>query len=120
MSANESFRHGLILSAVFISFVLTGCGSAHVMVGKVPPAKYIKLGATTGSACGTLGLVGTGTNFIPMALNSRVANAYQEAMQRVPGATGLVNVKYEEDWFWWVLATTRCTTITGDAIKEAL
>ena len=120
MPATESFRHGLTLSVVFITFLLTACGSAPILVGKLPPAKYEKLGMATGDACGTLGLVFPAYNFIPMALNSRVENAYQEAIQSVPGATGLINVEYKEYWFWWVLATTRCTTITGDAIKEVL
>jgi len=24
----------------------------------------------------------------------------------------------QEDWFWWLIGTARCVTITGDAIKE--
>lgn len=120
MSATESFRHGLTLSAVFITFLLTACGSTPIVVGNLPPAKYQKLGTATGDACGTLGLLTPPLNFIPMALNSRVEDAYQEAVQSVPGATGLINVEYKEYWVWWVLATTRCTTVTGDAIKEVL
>ena len=116
----EWSRQGFTLSAIFTSFLLTACGSTPIMVGKLPPPKYEKLGSATGEACGTLGLLSPPVNIIPMALNSRVENAYQEAIQSVPGATGLVNVEYKENWFWWVLATTRCTTITGDAIKEVL
>lgn len=120
MSARGSFREGLALSAAFFAFLLTGCGSAPIVVGKLPPAKYEKLGAATGEACGTLGLLTPPINFIPMALNSRVEDAYRQAIQSVPGATSLLNVEYKEEWFWWILATTRCTTITGDAIKEVL
>jgi hypothetical protein len=108
----------LTVSAVFITFLLAACGSTPIVVGKLPPAKYQKLGTATGDACGTLGLVFPVTTFIPMALNSRVEDAYQEAIQSVPGATGLINVEYKEYWFWWVLATTRCTTVTGDAIRR--
>jgi hypothetical protein len=117
---DQSFRHGLMLSMVVITFLLTACGSAPVMVGKLPPLKYQKLGPATGEACGTLGLLTPPANFLPMALNSRVEDAYRQAIHSMPGATGLINVEYKEDWFWWVLATTRCTTITGDAIMEAL
>ena len=120
MPATKSSRYGLTMCAVTLSLLAMACGSAPIVVGKLPPAKYEKLGAAKGEACGTLGLLTPPVNFIPMALNSRIEDAYQEAIQSVPGATGLVNVEYKEDWFWWVLATTRCTTITGDAIKEAL
>jgi hypothetical protein len=120
MTAIEWFRHGFTLSAVFACFLLTACGSAPIMVGKLPPPKYEKLGPASGEACGTLGLLTPPVNFIPMALNSRVEDAYQQAIESVPGATGLLNVEYSEEWFWWVLATTRCTTIKGDAIKEVL
>lgn len=50
-------------------------------------------------------------------LNSRVERAYAGAVQSVPGATGLVNVTMKENWFWWVLGSTRCVTITGEAIR---
>jgi len=64
-----------------------------------------------------LGLVGTAYYFVPMALNSRVENAYQRAVASVPGATGLINVTFQEDWYWWVIGTARCVTVTGEAIK---
>ena len=57
-------------------------------------------------------------NFIPMGLNSRTERAYENALASVPGSTGLMNITYQEDWFWWVLGTGRTVTITGDAIKE--
>lgn len=53
-----------------------------------------------------------------MGLNSRSGKAYDNAVASVPGATGLMNVTYQEDWFWWILGTGRTVTITGDAIKE--
>ena len=120
MPTSEPLRQRLTLSGVFMTFLLMGCGSAPIVVGNLPPAKYEKLGTATGEACGTLGILFPAYYFIPMALNSRIEDAYQQAIQSVPGATGLLNVEYKENWFWWVLATTRCTTITGDAIKEAL
>ena len=120
MPATRSFRPGLTLSILVCTFLLSACGSAPIMIGKFPPPTYKKLGTATGESCGTLGLLTPPVNFLPMALNSRVEDAYRQAIQSVPGATGLVNVEYKEEWFWWVLATTRCTTITGDAITEAL
>lgn len=83
----------------------------------MPPAKYQRLGQATGQACGSLGILGTAYYFIPMVLNSRVERAYQRALESVPGATSLINVELQEDWYWWVIGTARCTTISGEAIR---
>ena len=48
----------------------------------------------------------------------RQERAYADAIRSVPGATGLINVTYSEDWFWWVIGTNRIVTVTGDAIRE--
>lgn len=53
-----------------------------------------------------------------MGLNSRSDRAYKNAIESVPGATGLINVTYQEDWLWWIIGTSRDVTIKGDAIKE--
>jgi hypothetical protein len=75
------------------------------------------LGTTTGQACGSLGIVATAYYAIPMGLNSRVENAYIDALNKVPGASSLINVTMQENWGWWLLGTARCVTITGEAIK---
>jgi hypothetical protein len=75
------------------------------------------LGNATGEACGSIGILGTATNFVPMALNSRYERAYRTALASVPGATGLINVTLQEDWAWWVIGTSRCVKVTGVAIK---
>ena len=82
-----------------------------------PPVKYKKLGHVEGKACGGLGFLGTLTSFIPMG-NDRWQAAYDEALSRAPGATGLVNVDIQDDWAWAVLFNVRCTTLSGDAIME--
>ena len=97
---------------------LSGCSSKKVTIEKAPPEKYEVLGKATGSASGSLGIAGTAYYFIPMGLNSRTERAYVEAVQSVPNATGLINVTYSEDWFWWVIGTNRTVTVTGDAIRE--
>ena len=48
MPASEPFRHTLTLSGVLMTFLLTGCGSAPIVVGNLPPAKYDKVGTATG------------------------------------------------------------------------
>lgn len=97
---------------------IAGCSSGFKNIAPLPPEKYQKLGQVTGSACGSfVSPAGSLFYFIPIRLNSRVERAYEEALQSVPGATALIDVTLEENWFWWVLGTTRCVTITGEAIK---
>jgi hypothetical protein len=95
-----------------------GCSSHQVAIEKAPPAKYETIGKAKGEGTGSLGLAATAYYFVPMGLNSRSGKAYDNAVASVPGATGLMNVTYQEDWFWWILGTGRTVTITGDAIKE--
>lgn len=102
--------------AIIIGF--SGCSTGQVKIEQVPPAKYQMLGKAEGSASGSLGLLATAYNFVPMGLNSRSERAYEEAIKSVQGATGLMNVTYQENWFWWLIGTGRTVTITGDAIKE--
>lgn len=111
----------IILSTVTLSMVLvltSGCSSNAVAIAPKEPAKYEVLGRAVGNANGSLGFLATGYSFVPLGLNSRVERAYDDAVKSVPGATGLINVTYQEDWFWWILATGRNVTIKGDAIKE--
>jgi hypothetical protein len=105
------------VQAIVAGTLLSGCASNLVTVAPAPPPHYAVLGQAKGSACGSIGILSTSDNFIPMGLNSRVERAYQRAVGSVPGATGLVNVTYQEDWTWWVIGTARCVTVTGEAIK---
>jgi hypothetical protein len=109
----------LIVVLVFIVSLL-GCASQQTTIAFRPPEKYEKLGHATGSATGSLGILATAYYFVPMGLNERVGIAYERALQSVPGATSLINVTYEESWYWWVLGTARTVTISGDAIKEVI
>ncbi len=97
--------------------VLGGCASGPVMVAPKPAAAYQSLGRVEGSGCGTMGVISTAYNFIPMGLNGRVQSAYDDALAKAPGATALINTTIQEDWFWWVVGTTRCVKISGEAIK---
>jgi hypothetical protein len=106
-----------ILAAALACSLLAGCASEYTNVAPLAPQPTTKLGPAKGSACGTLAFLGPITNFIPVGLNDRVQDAYRDAVASVPGATGLVNVTMQENWTWWILATTRCVTITGEAIK---
>jgi len=109
----------LILLFAFLT-IFIGCTSGFKTIVPTPPANYEKLGKATGSATGSLvsPLGGSAYSFIPLMLNSRVERAYNNAVASVPGATGLIDVTYKEDWYWWILGTARTVTITGEAIKE--
>lgn len=97
--------------------ILSGCVSSSVLIAPRPPEPHTKLGAASGTACGSLGLASSAYYVLPLGLNSRVERAYQRALASVPGATALVDTQLEESWYWYVLATARCTTIRGEAIR---
>lgn len=102
---------------LLLALSLTACTSGTVAISRPPLDSHERLGRTEGSACGTMGLLWTAYNFFPIMLNSRVERAYEDALLKKPGATGLVDVSIEESWFWWVIGTTRCVTIAGEAVK---
>jgi len=103
--------------AVGILILLSGCASGFTSLAPNPPETFQKIGSASGTACGTLLIGPTLYNFIPIMLDTRVERAYQSALSEVPGATALVNVTMHENWYWWVVGTTRCVTITGEAIR---
>lgn len=106
-----------VFTAFAAAALLGGCASGYTNVAPTPPAEYARLGAASGSACGSLGVVATAYHVVPMGLNSRVERAYADALRSVPGATGLIDVTMQENWYWWLVGTARCVTITGEAVK---
>jgi hypothetical protein len=108
----------LVCTLLGVLLLIGGCASGLTTIAPRPPAQYEKLGPATGKATGSIGVLGTASNFIPMGLNSRVYRAYDNAVASVPGATGLVDVTLDESWFWWVIGTARTVTISGEAIRE--
>jgi hypothetical protein len=106
------------LPALAITGLLSACASGYTTVAPTPPPKFTRLGPATGSACGSLGVLATAYNFVPMGVNGRVANAYKNAVASVPGATALIDVTMQEDWYWWFIGTARCVTVKGEAIHD--
>ena len=96
----------------------TACSSERVMLVTRPPANYEVLGRTHGEATGSILILGTLTNFIPAYLNSRTESAVNRALRAVPGATGMVNVTIQEDWYWYYLGSAKVVKVSGDAIRE--
>ena len=116
--ANLLRKSIFICCALTFVAVVTGCASGFTTIAPMPPQKYETLGHASGKATGSLGILGTAYYFIPMGLNDRVALAYDRALQSVPGATALIDVRYEESWYWWLIGTARNVTVSGEAIKE--
>lgn len=112
---NRPYRKTAVLAAAIA--LLSGCASTSTTVAPAPQPGYTVLGQAQGDACGSLGLFGTSTYFVPMGLNGRYERAYQAALDSVPGATGLINVTLQEDWAWWFVSTARCVKVSGVAIK---
>ena len=98
--------------------VIVGCTSGFTTIAPRPPKHYETLGHASGEATGSLGILGTAYYFIPMGLNSRIESAYNNALKSTPGATSLIDVTYEESWYWWLIGTARTVTVSGEAIKE--
>lgn len=114
--SHKKFRK--IIPAIILCATLSSCSSELYTIYKTPPKKYEKLGRVSGSATGSLGIVATGYYAIPMGLNSRTERAYADALLKAPGATSLIDITYEESWYWWLIGTARKVTISGEAIKE--
>ena len=118
---NKNFNKSTSIVLIFILLLfLAGCSSKFTTIQTAPPEKYEKLGSVSGTATGSLGAVSTAYYVLPMGLNSRVDRAYKNALSKAPGATSLIDVTYDEFWFWWVIGTGRTVTISGEAIKEIL
>jgi len=112
-----TWNHRSLSILAVASAVLAACASGFTTVAPEPPQQYSRLGKATGSDCGSLGILATAYYAIPLGLNSRVENAYKNAVASVPGATGLVDVTFQEDWYWWLIGTAGCVTDSGEAIK---
>ena len=100
--------------------IVSGCASTYTNIAPTPPEEYQIIGSATGSSTGSLGILSTAYNFVPMGLNSRIDKAYQDALSKHPEATGLIDVTYQEDWYWWFIGTARTVTIQGTAIKAIM
>lgn len=106
----------IIFVALFVLFA-AGCSSGLEVIADPPKAGQESLGLVSGDACGALILGHPALAVIPIALNGRIYRARREALQKAPGATRLINVGIDESWFWWGLGTSRCTTVTGEAVR---
>ena len=107
-------RPRLSIRAMVLAGALAFCACAGSFdtVAPLAPAHHEQLGQASSQACGSLVLA-----VIPVALNDRVGRAYEGALAQRPGAIALIDVTLTENWFIWLFGITRCTTISGVAIR---
>jgi hypothetical protein len=100
----------LPLAAILLTL---GCSGTPLKIPTDPmrPSEEL-LGTASGSATGIMLL-----QLIPIGQNDRFTDAYQEALQSVPGATRLIDVTIQEDWFWAWLLNGYHFTLTGTAVR---
>lgn len=102
----------IVLLVTFIS-----CSSGSVLIQQNLTGNEKVLGNVEGEACGFLGFVAAGYHFIPVGLNGRIENAYNDAISKIPGTKALQNISIDETWFWLGIGTFRCLYIKGEALK---
>ena len=105
------------MAVLLLVFFASGCTSDRTMLVPRPPATVQSLGMVEGSSSGGLVLGYPPLSFIPAGLNGRYESAYQDALSKAPGATGLRNVTLKENWYCYIVATWRWVTVTGEAVK---
>jgi hypothetical protein len=110
-------RKRCLLFTLILSICICGCATT-VALAPLPPEKYEKLGSTSGDSCGILLLGDWALAFIPIDLTERVQAAKASAIAKVPGATDLVNVTIQERWYYWLIGSSRCVTVSGEAIRS--
>ena len=100
----------LPLAAILLTLGCTGT-PLKIPTEPIQPNEEL-LGAAYGSSTGIMLL-----QFIPLWQNDRFTDAYQQALQSVAGATRLVDVTIQEDWFWAWLLNGYHFTVTGTAVR---
>jgi len=105
-------------AVALLPLILCACSTEFVTVAPDVSTEAPRLGHVRGVAYSHI-LFGSPTyNIIPIGWDGRAQRACDEAIGCVPGATGLVDVTLEEDWFWWVIGSARKLVLEGDAVKR--
>ena len=100
----------LPLAAILLTLGCTGT-PLKIPTEPIQPNEEL-LGTAYGSSTGIMLL-----QFIPLGQNDRFVASYQEALRSVPGATRLIDVTIQEDWFWAWLLNGYHFTLTGTAVR---
>ncbi len=110
-----------LFAAGMLLVLSVGCSSGDInLVSQNMAAQGEVIAPARGEACGhkIISLPGAlALDFIPIMFNSRLERAMQQAVLSVPGARSIQNISIEEKWYYWLLGTTRCVIVTGEAVK---
>ena len=87
------------------------------MVAPRPPLQYEKLGTTEGVGCLSSWLPFPFTSSVTVGFRGRFERARAEALEKIPGATALVDVEIQETTTYWPFGATDCMTVRGTAIR---
>jgi hypothetical protein len=113
MRGNRGLAGGLLL----LGLSLPACTTNRTMLAPHPPAQYTRLGAARGEGCSSIVPLYGVLQVAPVQVGGRLQRAYDAALASVPGATALIDVTFQEHWYWAVFGTVYCTTITGEAVR---
>ena len=106
-------RPASLLAVPFAAALLVGCRGLPLAIPTEPlqPGEEV-LGEVEGSATGLMLF-----QLIPIHQNERFQTAYERALGKKKGATRLIDLTIQEDWFWaWVL-NGYTTHIRGTAVR---
>ncbi len=102
------------LAVVFaLMLLISGCKGVPLKI----PATGIQpdeteLGPVEGKATGIMLF-----QFIPIGQNSRFEAAYSHALAMLPGATRIVDIVIQENWFWGYILNGYTFHLRGTAVR---
>lgn len=105
----------LLSGSALLAAILTACAGAPVNLGPhpyaPPPAGNVR--QVQAKACGFQLLL-----LIPIAINDRQERAYNTVLAQA-GGDYVTDVAWKDEWFYGLVGTGYCTTITATAIRAA-
>jgi hypothetical protein len=106
-------------AVALVAVALAACESPYVTIAPDVGADATRLASSEGTATSHLLLAYfIYAPFVPWRWDERQQTAYGTAVTGVPGATALENVTIQENWYYWVIGTSRRLTVRGDAVKR--
>ena len=106
-------------AVAFLAGSLAACESPYVTIAPDVGADATRLASSEGTATSHLLLAYfIYAPFVPWGWDERQQTAYGSAVADVQGATALEHVTIEENWYYWVVGTSRRLTVRGDAVKR--
>jgi hypothetical protein len=94
-------------------FLLLGCTGVPLKIPTEPLRQSEQsLGPVEGSAVGIMLF-----NVFPIGQNGRFGAAYAKALAQHEGATRLIDMEIQENWFWAYILNGYSFTVRGTAVK---